>query len=252
MMRQILTVFVAAGAAILVVERIVGPARPVIVIAPPSAKVRPNPTTQALNPRTIMLAVDFDRTPLEQAISQMERSTGATLLVLWETPKRKGEGIPTLYPITLKAPKISLNLALRLVLAQVSGTGGEHLTYDVDDNMVIIRWTSDDPPDQVLRVYDVRDIITEAMKGPARWTLRLGGGARGGGRANSLEPVTEASAIQDLSDIIKEEVDRENWVDNGGRSGELHYFGGMLVISQTPANHQQIEDILAKLREGGQ
>ena len=115
-------------------------------------------------------------------------------------------------------------------------------------------------------VYDVRDICSAAIRPQHESTLlpatqiglqrsdgRGGGGGGGGGGfgqggAPQVQATDTQKAVDDLSNLIKETVDRESWVDNGGKLGSARYFNGMFVVGQSAANHTRIAELLKQIR----
>jgi len=51
-----------------------------------------------------------------------------------------------------------------------------------------------------------------------------------------------------VSSVISDMVDRESWREAGGEYGRMCRIGGLLIITQTIANHNAIEDMLGNLR----
>ena len=79
MIRSILIAFLAALVALLVVERLIWrPAPQKIVVVP--VQTSPSPATRvvtlSLNPRRIRLSVDFQQTPFEEVLKQIEKLAG--------------------------------------------------------------------------------------------------------------------------------------------------------------------------------
>ena len=253
MMRPILIAFLAAVAALRVVERLTWRPAPQkidltpVQISPPPAT---RPTAPLSNPRRIYLSADFQQTPLEQALKQLEKLTGVKVAVVW---KQAGRGdIDPDRPITLKVQGVSLSRTLRLVLNQAAGEDKDGLTFDMEGNVAVIRRISDDHAVECeIRFYDVRDILARAM---ARRGLALPPFVSGY-TGRTIAPGTvysEDEAIQDLRNLILETVIPESWIDNGGKEGSLKFFSGMLIVVQTPEKLDLIEGIFVKLRQGGE
>jgi len=54
----------------------------------------------------------------------------------------------------------------------------------------------------------------------------------------------------DLIEAITVIIGPESWSDVGG-PGSLTFFGGLLLVSQTPENHEKIDELLETIREEG-
>ncbi len=87
---------------------------------------------------------------------------------------------------------------------------------------------------------------------------RGGGGGGGGGglfgntqttgnQQNNAQRTDEL--VMEIQNLIKETVDRESWIDNGGKFGSLKFLSGQLIVTQTPENQRQLVSLLDKLRE---
>ena len=57
-----------------------------------------------------------------------------------------------------------------------------------------------------------------------------------------------AMESQPLDRLIRELIDPQNWQWADGTVGSLHHFNGLLIVQQTPENHDAIEALLAELR----
>ena len=55
--------------------------------------------------------------------------------------------------------------------------------------------------------------------------------------------------IDFLLRIIQESIDANSWRDNGGIPGVLYEFGGVLFVTQTPANRDRVARLLKNLRK---
>jgi hypothetical protein len=86
-------------------------------------------------------------------------------------------------------------------------------------------------PDSDIRVYDVRHV-----------RARDTGAAVDADGFYSWDAAVEALLIR-----IREEIDRESWVDNGGRFGQVKYLGGHLIVTQTRRNHRKVRLFLESL-----
>ncbi|HEV8604362.1 MAG TPA: hypothetical protein VGQ99_03290 [Tepidisphaeraceae bacterium] len=75
----------------------------------------------------------------------------------------------------------------------------------------------------------------------------FGGGQTTGNQQNNAQRTDEL--VQEIQNLIKETVDRESWIDNGGKFGSLKFLSGQLIVTQTPENQRQLVSLLDKLRE---
>ncbi len=75
-------------------------------------------------------------------------------------------------------------------------------------------------------------------------TIQFGGG----GRDQGNNPVGGGITIDALVDSILQCVAPTSWAENGGGEAQITVLGSMLVVSQTPDVHRQIEQFLAMVR----
>lgn len=117
---------------------------------------------------------------------------------------------------------------------------------------------SNDPNGLVLRVYDVKDLLLPRVD---RWLPR------------DLTVPTELGMIgywtvsafhgrhtpegrfgfghltpEVMADLVISSVGRSAWLGGGGR-GYMHCAGSLLVVVQSPRNHEVVEELLAALRQ---
>ena len=78
-----------------------------------------------------------------------------------------------------------------------------------------------------------------------------GGGFGGGGFGGAAPPANPEGpmTVPSLMDLIKELVDPDSWRDNGGVVGSMRLLGDLLIVQQTPENHQRIAQLLGMILE---
>lgn len=80
----------------------------------------------------------------------------------------------------------------------------------------------------------------------------MGGGAFGGiaGGTGNSQSVQESG--EKLVELIQETIHPDSWETNGG-NGAIQFWlpGGNLIIRQTDANHEEIQNLLDQLRRAG-
>lgn len=127
--------------------------------------------------------------------------------------------------VSIAIGNVTLRSALELML-QNAGEG--ELTYIIDKEVLMI--TTQEEAEKRLQtlVYRVDDLID----------------------SDRFATTAERDAgVDQLSDVIVSTVEHESWMENGTGEGEIQFFGpGMMVISQTRRVHDQVEDLLQRLR----
>ena len=144
---------------------------------------------------------------------------------------------------------VVLMVASTLVCAQVAPTSSP----PVESEKVIIR------------TYDLSDLFRAARHYPLPANMIPATGLPGdepsrGGESQSLfggrttpevQYVADPPTPQSIAQLIISTVAPESWRDNGDAIGNAKFIGTRLVVSQTLANHKQIEDLLNGIREEG-
>lgn len=112
-----------------------------------------------------------------------------------------------------------------------------------------------DPEETFTRVYDVRDLLIQIPDYP--FAGRIGAPSDtdvmmvpGAATTSPDKPrQSRAQASESLNSILKEVVAADSWRDAGGTIGVIREVAGLLVITQTRQNHDEIERVLGELRE---
>jgi hypothetical protein len=159
--------------------------------------------------------LDFSDEPLQNVIGFLQSEYAIPVEI--ETPALEDAGIALDEPVTANFNNISLNSALRLMLER------KHLTFVIQDEVLLI--TTPDAAEARLMacVYDVRDLIGDDNEG---------------------------KHIAALVDVILSCVASGSWAENGDGEAEIKRLQpGLLVISQTRAAHDEVAELLALIRE---
>jgi hypothetical protein len=91
-----------------------------------------------------------------------------------------------------------------------------------------------------IRTYNVGDLLKPDQKRP--WQKDE---IPSGQSPPAMAPMVDTGA---LVKVIQELVDTDSWRENGGEIGQIQVLGPTLVIKQTPANHDQILNLLQQVR----
>lgn len=224
--------------------------RPVPVPAPAAAPVRELPTGERaiveelarphLPPTTrqvdpvrrrldrVIAGVDVSKMPLSKVLAHVGEASGVNLHVNWRA--LEAAGIEANTPVTLKLQQLPAIQLLRRVLEDAGG-GNIELAYRVEDGVVEVSTAEDLSRHTVTRVYDVRDLVDDAL---AR-DRRLNGAAA---------KRTEAAVADELMILLKESVEPLTW----DGPPFARYFGGRLIVTWPPEKHDEAQGMLAALR----
>lgn len=218
-----------------------------------------------------MVSVDFKNKPLHYVLDELRTMSGANIVPQDEF--LKSENISLDYPIDVKLSDVSLRTALNLILAKA------RLTYMVRDGVVLVTTQAGKQQDKVTVTYQVNDLIVPrddlGSLSPAATQIGANGTPRNvswsknpvngdsvssASMANGAVASTNGSAAanrqvgqtleRQLIQLITETIDPQSWNTLGGSGNITYYPHGMtLVVSQTPDVQEQIEALLARLRE---
>lgn len=213
-------------------------------VAAPSTRPSTSPATDSHATLDRPIAeFQLESTTLEAAIKMLTSQTRCNIVVYW--PDLEQIGIRRDTPIALHLWNVTLDRALGAVLTLA---GGEYPGMRVvRDGVIVIS-----APERLrkgvaaVRVYDVRDLIAAYCAAHPQPEARF--------RAYDQPATVNATAAEDGAEeiirIIEDYVDTDSWKDNGGEIGLIRVFNGMLIISQSPSGHREIEELFRKLRAG--
>ena len=226
--------------------------------------------------------VRFDAVALSDVIDFFHDVTGANLFVNWRA--LEAAGIQKTTPVTARLRDVKFSKALSTVLADAAGGSGK-LSYTVDEGVITISTMEDLNKNTITQVYDIRDLLvippdvdeppsfglqrrdsayrvdprSSAISAAARpsgpfaspggtpGTGSYPGAARAGVLPSNSQRTEEL--VREIMDLIKDTVDRDSWIDNGGKVGSLRYLSGQLIVTQTPDTQRQVVSLLDRLRE---
>lgn len=167
--------------------------------------------------------LDFVDTPLNQIMAVI--SDDYEIPILFDVPSIEAVACSPDVKVTFSVGNVSLRSALDLML-QIAASD---LTYVIDKEVLMI--TTDEEAEKRLqvRVYRVDDL--QIPKVP------------------NLAGASAYADFDSLIDLIVSNVERDSWHENGTGEGEINPHGrGIVVISQTPLVHEQVERLLDDLR----
>ncbi len=194
-------------------------------------------------PVTLFLA---DNT-LDEAVAMLQDQTGINIVV------DRGLFLEEARIPSLRLRDVRFSSALTWLLESLPSE--QKLVYTLRDGAVFVtskeREALVNRPEQIL--YDVTDLITAFQD----FSLTSGGAGAGGlyikkgEQLSSVDKAGDKTALgsDKLIQVIKENVDPTSWgvADSGVDIVEFEI--GKLLISQTPDNHKQIEELLELFRK---
>lgn len=222
--------------------------------------------------------VDFDGVPLEKAVAYLREVTDVQFLPEWRS--LDAIGISRNDTVTLQLKNVAVKTVLERLLDDL-GDDWSKPAYTIDDGLVVISSDTALRKRTVPIAYDIRDLLFEVpyfdnapmidLSGRNGESGRrgqgggVGGSAFGGNQGNSNsgpnngpfgsppgpEPDRRSreEIVGQIVDLLLNTVDPEGWRENGGDTGSIQELNGNLIITNTPANHRQIEGLLSQLRQ---
>jgi hypothetical protein len=179
--------------------------------------------------------VDVEGMRLDKFLAYVGEVTGVNLFVNWRALEAAGVNVDT--PLTMDLRDVPASVALEHALR--SAGDPVRLAYQIDEGIVEVSTEDELGKHSVTRIYDVRDLIEgEVVR---HRNLAAAGQAAYG----------EVEASDALCRLLQEFIDPTTWRDAGGAAGAIRPFGGRLIVTQTPANHEQLVEVLAALRRTG-
>src|SRR4051812_1000126 len=132
-----------------------------IMLLRPAGAMRP-PSPERITEAELALErpvgeIDFDNTPLEQAVAALARATGTPIVVDWADLEPKG--LKRTEPVTLRARGIPLDEALDRILEPLNAFPDGPITYSAETGKVVVGTIERVAPRSIVRIYDVRDLL---------------------------------------------------------------------------------------------
>lgn len=187
--------------------------------APRDARAKPDAATQAQLAR-VLPEFEFDGVGLSDVIDFLRDVTNANIFVNWRA--LEGAGIDRNVPVNMRLRQVSFGKALEVML---EGVGGDEvpLTYTFDRGVITISTAG---PATHTRAYDVGDILQAKVAGQA---------------------ADAAKRLATLTKLVTGSVAPDSW-HLGGGTHDVRAADGKLLISQTPANHDAVANLLKQTR----
>lgn len=216
----------------------------------------------------------YSDAPLEAALEQFAELAGVNVHVAW--PALEANGVERDTPVKLKLRDVSLGDALQLLLELAGGSDGE-LAFWIQGGVLRISTRDDMSRRTVVTLYDCRDIVSVSLTRSERreleealavWSLHetvseakeqagtVSAAVKGPQQphrnaelVDTIERIMRDRRMQELCNAIQTTIDGDSWRENGGNVGCIAVVGTTLVVTHTPAVHEQIELLLKRLME---
>ncbi|PHQ82120.1 MAG: hypothetical protein COB69_02775 [Phycisphaera sp.] len=163
-------------------------------------------------------------------------------------------------PVTLNLRNVPFDTVLDRIVDKISDPLSP-AGWAVRDGIIQIASDEALRRNTALVIYDIRDLLIivpdyeDAPNIDLQSVLRSNQGGGGGQspfnnaqQQNNNEDRDRQDSIDQITDIIRTNVDAINWVENGGDTGSIQEFNGSLIIRNTPKNHRLITGLLKQIR----
>jgi hypothetical protein len=169
--------------------------------------------------------IEFVETPLSDVIDYLRDYH--EIQIQFEEKALSEVGIGTDTPVTINVKGISLRSALRTMLRRLS------LAFTVQDGMLCITTPEDAECQMETKIYPIGDLVLPP-------------------NASGQSPDDQQADFDSLIDLLSTTVKPQAWDSVGGAGSISPYENGSalaIVVNQTQEVHEEIEDVLAKLRK---
>jgi len=228
---------------------VAGSGLPLLSLTPLATEVTAGPVedrASAALERSI--AVKLEEVPLSEAFDELREATDANLWVNWVA--LESEGVERDRPLSMALHDVPFRRVLDLVCAELNA-GGPQVAYGVSENVIEISTLSELRAPQadsltVRRVYDARPILDASWPEGKAPPAATGDGPTERIRARG-ELARERADL--LADLIRSQVDPQQWFANGGLSASVNHFAGLLVVRAPADTQEKVADLIAQLTE---
>lgn len=182
---------------------------------------------------------DGEGAPLEEIAQYLQQVTGVNFLVSRKVTDELDEEETTVY---LDLSERSVRKTLDIIVEV-----RENLAWTIEDGLVKFVTKEELTGGQVLRMYEVRDLIRPISDFPAR-EINI---SPSGGPPEVDEDLEEREALviteDSLDALIRDNVAKDSW--DADPANSLRISNGTMVVNQTPEVHDQVQKLLDDLRE---
>ncbi|HEY8751939.1 MAG TPA: hypothetical protein VIM11_28415 [Tepidisphaeraceae bacterium] len=180
-----------------------------------------------------------------QAVEGLVQLTHVNMAIRWED--LEGKAVSLHDTLRLHLWSTTVGGALRALLAICNAT--DRVTIRENDGVIYMMALDQTPGAVSVSVYNIRDLIDAAVEYD-RSRVEAANPAMPK-RQSVAVALTVEDAVDNITRLIEDNVDTDSWRDNGGSVGVIREFGGLLIVSQTPVNHEKIAAMLRTIRAGG-
>ncbi|MCC6679623.1 MAG: hypothetical protein IT445_01865 [Phycisphaeraceae bacterium] len=206
-------------------------------------------------------SLELNQTPLREAFEIWARQAGVPLVVAWQ--RLEEAGIDPDRPVSITLNRIPAATALRFLMSYAAVDGFTSLVLEVQPGFVEMMTREQALRRSVIRVYDIRDLLMEVTMFTDAPSFDLqsalsntnsgggGGGGGGGGSGQGLfgntdqsreqeRPMSKRERGEQIAQLIRDTVEPDIWLENGGQYASIRYFNGKLIVKAPQFVHGQV------------
>lgn len=203
----------------------------------------------------VLPEMKFTGVTFGDAVDFVRDVAGVNIHVNWKALEAENVTVDT--PVNIRLRSVTLRKVLNVLLSEASG--GESLTYFVDQGVLEITTRELADKKVYTKIYPVEDLVTDIPEftDPPSFNLqsttdqarnRGGGGGQGGifGQSQQRQPGqlergtrTRDERGEELVQLITETVRPEIWSVNGG-TASIRYFRGNLIVTAPRSVHDAL------------
>jgi len=202
---------------------------------------------------TTNIPASFTDNTLEDVLNFISTVTNLNVDVDWDSLAEVGVDRDTL--VSLNLQPLPARTILDRVLDKVSPDEFNSAGWAVNDGILVVASDSALRRNTFIQIYDIQDLLFQIPNFTETPDLELGSIVQGqGGSEQDTEieipgGLSGEELLERIREIIQTNVDFDGWRDNGGDTGDIQELNGNLIITNTAANHRNISNLLAQLRE---
>ncbi|MCC6581395.1 MAG: hypothetical protein IT440_13240 [Phycisphaeraceae bacterium] len=200
--------------------------------------------------------VRIDHATARQSLDWWSKTTGIPLRISWTAMEQ--EGVSPDNPITMSLHRVPVGVVLAAILQQTSPD--LPLMFQVTPWDVLIQTRNMANRETVVRVYDITDLLIDVPDRGSTMNFNLSSaissstvtGPGGSGRSTTGASLFSSggnapagSALrrdrgEELADIIRQTIEPDIWIENGGQHSSIRVFSGRLIVRAPLYVQQQI------------
>jgi hypothetical protein len=213
-----------------------------------------DPRRDTLVRLTRPISVDFQDKRLEDIAAFIQTSSGAEIEPLW-VDEQHPEGLDKEKVVSVKVDNATFLQLIEKVLEKARSDTGENSWQMTETGAFQMGPKTRLNQYKRVEIYDINDLLlevpnyTDVPRIDLQQALQAAGSSGGGGgggqspfreegndRQNRLRERKERA--DELTQLLQQLVEPDQWVDNGGNGGSMRYYNGTLIVNAPDYMHR--------------